>query len=324
MIPGNATATVEAGRRIASLLTDGEHVVSVEPAGESNMNWVRRIRTNRRSLIVKLANPWVEKYPHIPAPVSRSAIEAAFLRTAAVVPELGARLPALIAFEDGLLVLEDLGGSGNLGGVYRGGTPVDRADLEILAGFLGHLRSLRIPNPDAFRNDAMRELNHEHIFALPLAGDPGLLARLDEITPGLAGVALRLSRKPSLVRKVRDLGGRYLRKNSETLIHGDFFFGSFLRDAAGDLRVIDPEFSFCGDPEFDAGVLLAHLHLAGLGNDMALCWTRLVNPDDPALMQAFAGVEIIRRLLGVAQLPGSHSLAEKCGLLERAGSMIAV
>ena len=59
---------------------------------------------------------------------------------------------------------------------------------------------------------------------------------------------------------VRELGALYL-QDGTSLLHGDYFPGSWLQTAAG-VRVIDPEFCFFGPPEFDVGVLLAHLHLA--------------------------------------------------------------
>jgi 5-methylthioribose kinase len=42
------------------------------------------------------------------------------------------------------------------------------------------------------------------------------------------------------------------------------FPGSWLKAADG-LRVIDPEFCFLGDPEFDCGILAAHLMIAQCG-----------------------------------------------------------
>ena len=54
------------------------------------------------------------------------------------------------------------------------------------------------------------------------------------------------------------LGERYLRQNGSSLIHGDLFPGSLLQTGSGELRVIDPEFCFCGDPEFDIGVFYAN------------------------------------------------------------------
>ena len=57
-------------KRIA-ILEVGETVEGVTKAGEGNMNLTLRVQTDRRSLLVKQARPWVEKYDHIPAPWDR-------------------------------------------------------------------------------------------------------------------------------------------------------------------------------------------------------------------------------------------------------------
>jgi 5-methylthioribose kinase len=52
--------------------------ITAERAGEGNMNCVVRVRLPNRSLILKQARPWVEKYPSIAAPVERAASEARY------------------------------------------------------------------------------------------------------------------------------------------------------------------------------------------------------------------------------------------------------
>ena len=72
--------------------------------------------------------------------------------------------------------------------------------------------------------------------------------------------------------------------------------------------MIDPEFAFPGDPEVDVGCALAHLALARQPLEAA----RLLRnhyeagvraPLDSTWLARYAGVEVMRRLLGVAQLP---------------------
>ncbi len=70
--------------------------------------------------------------------------------------------------------------------------------------------------------------------------------------------------------------------------------------------IIDPEFCFLGPPAFDLGVLYAHLHLARQPVELAVF---------DATAKAFAGAEIMRRLIGVAQLPLEADLEEKSALL---------
>jgi len=88
-----------------------ESVVSAERIGDGNMNLTVRVHTDCRSLVLKQARPWVEKYPHIPAPAERAAVEAAFYRVVSTRHELRRRMPRLLGFDHDskLLSLEDLG-----------------------------------------------------------------------------------------------------------------------------------------------------------------------------------------------------------------------
>lgn len=49
-------------------ISDQESVQHIEKPGEGNMNMVLRVKTEHRSFILKQANPFVQKYPNIPAP----------------------------------------------------------------------------------------------------------------------------------------------------------------------------------------------------------------------------------------------------------------
>ncbi|MBS0661063.1 MAG: phosphotransferase [Verrucomicrobia bacterium] len=305
-----------------------ESIESAAKAGEGNMNYTLRVRTDRRTLIVKQARPWVEKYDFIAAPWDRARVEAAFYREVGREPALAARLPRLLgADEDSrVLALEDLGAGGDLTGVYAGETLAE-SDLAALGDFLAALHAFRPTESTVptLRNEAMRALNHAHIFDIPLQAANGL--DLDTLTPGLAEVGSRLKTDAAYVARVAELGRRYLAVNDAgALLHGDFFFGSFLRTAAG-LRVIDPEFCFLGEPEFDWAVLSAHLQLAGQPDALVADLerrARAARPDfDGALFSAYAGTEIMRRLLGYAQLaPLQLDLAAKERLLERSRALV--
>jgi 5-methylthioribose kinase len=302
---------------------DGPLTVSV--AGEGNMNGVRRVATPAGSLIVKHARPWVEKYPSIAAPVERSAVEAQFFALTANDPVLGKFHPALRHRDAAaaLLVLEDLAPATSGVEVYAGGLRFTADDLLTLRGYLDALHRFPVP-PTArpgLRNEAMRRLNHAHIFDLPFQPDAGFGEFLEARTPGLDAVAAPLRHDAALKAVIRELGTRYLSPDGPALLHGDFFPGSLLRQANGAWRVIDPEFGFCGDPEFDSGVFLAHLHLSG--HDDALCRLWLDGASgDAALVTRYAGVEILRRLVGVAQLPVQWTLEEKTSLIARAREMV--
>jgi 5-methylthioribose kinase len=170
-------------------------------------------------------------------------------------------------------------------------------------------------------NIKMRELNHEHMFIYPYLENNGL--NLDDILPGLKAIGEPFKQDEHLKRKVEVLGKRYL-QDGTTLLHGDFFPGSWLKTDAG-IKFIDPEFCFFGDVEFEIGVTLAHLKMANQSEatiEKALKTYKNLNPIDENLCQQFMAVEILRRMLGLAQLPLSLDLSQRESLLKKARALL--
>lgn len=312
-------------------LSETQRIRAISRAGEGNMNLVLRIALDSgETFILKQSRPWAEKYPSVEAPAERVNIEAEYYRRTAVMPLLAAHSPRLLQADadSHILMLEDLGEGSDLSGLYRANAVLDQATLLALMDYLValHRRFRRPACGFVIENHAMRALNAEHIFRLPFAADSGF--DLDAITPGLAAVAAGCREDAPLLARIAALERRYL-ATGDTLLHGDFFPGSVLRTASG-IRVIDPEFCFFGDAEFDVGVLLAHLTLAaqspalveqGLAHYLAgvdgaftfsvdRCWH-------------YAGIEMLRRLLGLAQLPLTLDLAAKQTLIETARGWLA-
>jgi 5-methylthioribose kinase len=310
-------------------LAQSGETVTAELAGEGNMNCVIRARLPDRSLILKQARPWVEKYPSIAAPVERATSEARFYDFVTRDSLVAAMMPSLLDFDErlALLVMEDLFAAEPLIDCYQGSRRFNPRQLNQLAQYTSALHSLLVPanEREGFRNTGMRRLNHAHIFDIPLRQDGALSDMLERITPGLDSVADDLRQNRKYCEIVRQLGDRYLRQEEPSLIHGDLFPGSLLQTDSGELRVIDPEFCFCGDPEFDIGVFYAHLLLSEHGEDALSWWlqTALKNQkhSDTLLFQ-YAGVEIMRRILGVAQLPVRLSLEAKRRLLDQSLAMV--
>lgn len=303
-----------------------ESVLSVQPAGEGNMNCVMRVHTSQRSFILKQSRPWVEKYPSITAPWDRALIEADFYQQVGQQPEVSRYLPKLLAVDtqERLLVLQDLGAAQDFTFLYSQNAHLEEALLGSLCDFLIALHSsFRSPDLAArFANRDMRALNHEHIFQLPLQENNGL--NLDAITPGLAALAHNLSANQSYSSTVHSLGEIYLSGPGACLIHGDFFPGSWL-SAEHRTYIIDPEFCFYGPPEWDLGVMAGHLYLSGHSQKavetLLSAYSKGATMDD-ALARQFAGVEIMRRLIGVAQLPLVADLNQKEELLNLSRDLV--
>ena len=299
--------------------------VDVERAGAGNMNLTLRVRARDEdaSWILKQGLPWVEKYDHIAAPPERTVVEARFYETVRAHPRVATAMPALIDADPAnrILILEDLGPGRDCTGVY-GGEPLRDDVLDALVAYLRDLGDVTLA-ADAhdnfsslFTNRAMRALNHEHIFRFPLDPHNGL--DLDAFTPGLAAASASLRSDPHYARRAREMGERYL-ADEPTLVHGDYFPGSWLLVDEG-VRVIDPEFCFLGAREFDAGVMIAHLALS-LQPEASASRVFHALAGNPADVLGFAGLEIMRRLIGVAQLPLSYGLETKSRLLDLSRSL---
>jgi 5-methylthioribose kinase len=306
----------------------GEIVQHVERAGEGNMNCVVRVYTNQRSFILKQSRPWVEKYPQIAAPQDRALTEARFYQETKKSAEISFHLPQLLALdaEERLLMFEDLGLARDWISFYQ--SPEEwmwETSFDVLIDFLVILHtSFREPALRAvFSNNAMRQLNHEHIFSLPLRRDNGLA--LDAITPGLSHLAEQLQSNDVYVAAIADLGGIYLNGfPGACLLHGDYFPGSWMW-VGEQFYVIDPEFCYYGPPEWDVGVMVAHFYLAGQPAKLIDDATKRYSAAAPLkrqLMRQFAGAEIMRRLIGVAQLPLPYGFERKRDLLQMSVDLV--
>jgi 5-methylthioribose kinase len=287
-------------------------ITSVTKAGDGNMNLVERVvLADGSRVILKRAFPYVVKYPHIAAPIGRASIEAAFYEAvdgslaAAAMPHHYGHDP-----DSASNLFEDLGEGRDATLLYAGATlPI--AVLDGLIDWLGALHALPLPADARLDNPAMRALNAEHLFDVPLAADNGV-ALAD-----LADDAAAFRTDPAVRSVIANLAQRYRAHghgDSDVLLHGDFYPGSWLLTASG-VRIIDPEFCWIGPREWDVGVLIAHLWLSGQIPALTeRVFTLYHGPLDRRLAEQFAGVEIMRRLLGVAQLPLSTDRRRLLGL----------
>ncbi len=312
-------------------LPTGRTIRQISGAGEGNMNFTRRVTLDDgSSLILKQSVPYVARYPSIPAPADRLLSEVAFYRATAGAPAVSARMPKLLHVDPALRIaaFEDLGASQDLSWIYAG-EPLTDAHCAELLGWLSALHAMSGSATSAalnaqrtvLENRAMRALNHAHMFAIPLQA--ALAPDADTFTPGLSVIAQTLRADAGYCARVEQLGLRYL-ADGEHLLHGDFYPGSWLRSPSG-LKVIDAEFAFFGCAEFDAGVFMAHLLLARTPWPLlqhSMRHYRAPAQFEMGLAGGFAGVEVMRRLLGVAQLPLPLSLAQKAELLALSRTLV--
>ncbi len=301
-------------------------IVELASAGEGNMNCTLRVTTQTGSIILKQSRPYVERYPQIVAPVDRILWEAEFYRIVRQNTLFQSYTPEVLWMDKSnyLLALEDLGASSDFSFLYKKGLVVSRKDILSIAKVLSELHFLFNEKTitERISNIEMRKLNHEHIFKLPLQEHNGI--DLDAYCAGLQDATAKYRQDDRLKEVALELGSIYLDANGTTLIHGDYYPGSWLKTTSG-FRIIDPEFCFFGRPEFELGVAVAHLKMAqqpdSLIRDLFIYY-HFDKEFDGSLFTKFAGIEIIRRLIGVAQLPLELTLQERLDLLEEARSLV--
>ncbi|MFN0081598.1 MAG: phosphotransferase [Ferruginibacter sp.] len=305
-------------------LPQDERVFGITKPGEGNMNCVLRLTTNLGSYIIKQSRDYVEKYPQVAAPKERAKSEAAFYHCIKQYPFLMEHTPALLRVdnENNILLIEDLGNSNDYTFLYAGKKQLEETDAQILSTFLSELHGTVIKNNNPLlQNTAMKNLNHEHIFVYPFMENNGL--DLGTVTEGLQAVSLPYKTDDVLKEKAGKLGLTYLEEGNY-LLHGDFYPGSWLSTNGG-IKVIDPEFCFYGYAEFDVGVMLAHCYLSEQPQNTIDAILKAYKKRDDlnlALLNQFIGIEIMRRILGLAQLPLVATLKTKQDLLQKGYELI--
>jgi 5-methylthioribose kinase len=345
----NALPAIEKILRLQGILEGAARVVRAEKAGQGNMNLTLRVfieGAEVRSLIVKQSRPWVEKYDSIAAPWERAKMEAAFYDRVQAIYEVESRMPRFLGFdrEARALVLEDLGNARDFTEIYTSRFIEPRTLVE-LAGYLKSLHDATRGQADPrLDNLEMRQLNHAHMYHIPLASPPAV--DLDGIERGLADAARTLREDSTYRSHVRSLAEAYLEPDGACLLHGDFFPGSWLaaptnkgsgtfsepfEGSSGaekvpdpfSVRVIDPEFCFFGDPLFDVGVCVGHLALAQIEKSIARMFIDAYGPIDHEMVARIAANEVMRRLIGVAQLPLPNEGQRAAMLLRSREAMVS-
>jgi 5-methylthioribose kinase len=285
----------------------GEAVV-VEPVGDGNINWVRRVRGDFGSRVVKQARPALERFPEYRAPTHRIVIEARFYEAAAPF-DRDAVCPKVLGFdpEQRVLVLEDLGDALRLDAAPASRVPETGRRL---AGFLGrlHAGTRDADLAERFRNDDMRRLHGDHIYRLPYRpNDFPLSDRVAERARALRADA-------PLLARIDAAHARYLEPRG-SLVHGDVQASNVLLTTAGP-KLLDAEIAHVGDPAFDLGQLLAHLLLPAAArgepetaaDTLQTVWQAYRDEagSAPSLLAhaaLHAGIELLRRTIGAARVP---------------------
>ncbi len=282
------------------------------------MNVVIRIQTDQRSFILKQSRPYVQKYQQIEAPLDRIDVEHQFYQSIQS-DALKMHTPSVLNYDaaEHLLMMEDLGSVQDMTNTYHTRN-IEDEDVNTLVSLLKDIHESTPPGgyPE---NLSLRQLNHQHIFVLPFLEDNGF--DLNSIQEGLQRIANKYKSDEGLRNIIDQTGAQYL-STGKVLLHGDYYPGSWMK-AKEKVYILDPEFSFVGFAEFDLGVMAAHMIIGTLDDNYVDTISQAYGIDhNQALVRRVAGIEIMRRLIGLAQLPLEHSLEEKDYLLQLAHRMI--
>jgi 5-methylthioribose kinase len=293
--------------------------IRVEPAGDGNINWVRRVRVGgERSVVVKQARAALERFPQYRASTERIVFERRWLEIARPL-DRGRVCPEVLAFDETgrVLVLEDLGGAERLDHAMSRGPSRAVADAAAsLATLLGAVHGATAARAaelaPRFANDDMRRLHGEHVFALPFRRNDFALPE------GLQLEAERIWGDGDLVAIADHAYARYLQPRG-ALVHGDVQAGNVLLAARGPV-LLDAEIAHVGDPAFDVGTLIAHLLLpavargaaAGATAAIAAAWEgyaaahreHAAGAPCPVFadVSRYAAIEMLRRTIGAARV----------------------
>ena len=299
-----------------NIFSSDEQIHNIEVPGEGNMNVVLRVETNKKSFILKQSRPYVNKYPNIKNSEKRIIVEDQFYELI-IKSEIQKFFPKKIDFikKDLILLIEDLGQCRDMSYLYSS----KNMNLDHFNSLIYILESIHKTKVNSFpSNYSLKELNHEHIFVLPFQKND---FQLDDIQSGLKKLSTYITNDSNINDVVKRIGDMYL-KVGNTLLHGDYYPGSWMQKN-DNVYVIDPEFSHLGFKEFDLGVMAAHLTMITESEDYLNKIIKAYSENiDKSIFYKVSGIEIIRRIIGLAQLPLDMSLNTKEKLLNIAKKMI--
>ena len=234
--------------------------------GDGNLNLVFLIDGPAGAVCVKQALPYVRAAgPSWPLSLERAFFEYSYYRV--VAPHVGARIPEIYHYDRRLYctIMERLSPhvilrQGLIAGHRYPNVARDVGGYVARACFL--TSDLAQPCERKMENVALFAANHaltrisvELIFADPYYP----CERNRHTSPELDELAADLRRDASLKVAVARFGRKFLTQ-TEALLHGDLHSGSVMV-AAGDTRVIDPEFALYGPIGFDLGAFFGNLLL---------------------------------------------------------------
>jgi 5-methylthioribose kinase len=238
----------------------------IREVGDGNLNLVFLVDGPAGTVCVKQALPYVRAAgPSWPMSLDRAFYENAYYR--AVAPHVGRRIPEIYHYDPAMYctVMERLSPhiilrQGLIAGERYPTLAEDMGDYVARACFFtsdfAQPFERKMEGLALFAgNQALMRISVDLIFADPYHD----CERNRHTSPQLDHVVSELRRDGRLKSAVARFGQKFLTQ-TEALLHGDLHSGSVMV-AAGDTRVIDPEFALYGPMGFDLGAFFGNLLL---------------------------------------------------------------
>ena len=329
-------------RRAEIRMFESETDLRIEEIGDGNLNTVYRVSDAarpERSVVLKHAPPYIKILgPEYPLSIERLTYESRALDiynqfARGTVPEL-----YYFDAETAVIAMEDLRDAQVLRADLIAGR-VDTGIAEQIGRFMGTVHSRTyVENLDStavqhyrqqFANTTMQSVTADYVFTFPYTEH-----ETNFWTPGLEPDVQRLKADTDFLQQVAYLKQIFLTAQ-QAVTHGDLHTGSVLVQN-NTAKVIDAEFAFYGPVGFDLGLYWANYLLSyfshqdtldvqsALKTAIAKTWhtyTLEFRTVDATLKEqtlqqifheavGFAGLEMLRRLIGAAHVKDIEGIAD--------------
>jgi len=278
-----------------------ENALHVNEIGDGNLNFIFRAYSDKKSLIIKYAPPYLRLLgKDFKLPQERICVEMhtmAYFKT--IAPSY---IPTIYHADEKefLFAMEDLKDFETLQ-ILQLKTPISLQIYEKLGDFLAKISAHNPPfqDVDYYENATLKHISENYIFRFPHTSNHEALSIPPFFKPLPKDTAFR--------QGIDRLINLFL-NTKETLIHGDLHTGSVMikKDK---IAIIDAEFSFFGPLGFDMGNLFAHIlfgEIYALFEGKKVQWRNAIKSvwkgfeHDEILLQTsvgFCGAELFRRLV---------------------------
>ena len=313
----------------------------IEEIGDGNLNFVFRVSDKKqmeRSLVLKQAPPYIKILgPDYPLPSDRLTYE---WRSLQIYNQFASEVVPTMYYFDGnaaVMAMEDLKGYKLLRDDLIVGN-VNQTIPLLIGKYMGNVHSQTYTDnldrttiqkyQKEFANTVMQSITADYVFTFPFTEH-----ETNYHTEGLDAAVYQLKADQQFLKHVDELKSIFL-KVQRGLTHGDLHTGSVMvKDDSA--KVIDSEFAFYGPVGFDVGLFWAnyllsyysHIDNTKIQSEIVTAiiqtwkiYTEYFKIEQSLKSQTlqgifnesvgFAGVEMLRRIIGAAHVKDVESISD--------------